>query len=509
MSFKKGFGKSAPSAAPKPSTGISLGFSFKQLEEDEEDEDLTAFTGKYEKLVEESQKAQKKSHERTPSNSSVSSSSSAPGEIKALEKATSDGLTEGIKVPLRPAYSLPIESTSSPIRTAARAKFETSKELFSGLKGKITDKISRTIEEFSGESSSSPSPEKEAAKPIALNISSNLGPVQKETVTLLHSSPPDTEISSASEQTSTVQNELSEKLPPPSSIVDSESLKDDSSSVKEEPLFLPARVRAYSAPVRETVSHLISEVSVEDHPLAKTDVDDDFEDVIEASEVESFTRNRQGSGGDSSEFYDPQDVEDNSKILVFEEHFTSDPAEDFTGHPAFVTSTQLKPRSKIKRLIKKKEPKTSAVATMSGLHYTPDEEIVSSFENKPPVPPREAEKESAKNSISIDTSCAVAPQPATSTILRQFSSESRGLPYQKLCTVTIVLFAYLIVPLPSYLSGFIMGVLLASLGWALYMWLMEPPRIPEPVLLLPIDDEPPPVPEMKITTEGEEFLYKV
>lgn len=513
MSFKKGFTK-GQSSVSKQAAGVTIsGFSFKQLEEDEDDEDLTAFTGKYEKLVEESQKAHKKGHERTPSNSSVSSTSSVPGEIKSFEKAISEGAGEGAKIPLKPAASLPLESANSPIRTTARAKFETSKELFSGLKGKITDKISKTIEEFSGESSSStPSPDKEVVRQLPGQTGST-GLVEKETVTLLHSSPPSSETSAPSTETSasSVQGNPDQKEEVLSfSVVGSETAsglkKIPSSVVKEMPSFTQARTRALSAPPKEATVSLHSSGLVEDHPLAKADTEDDFEDVIEPLEVEPLPKSGHSVSDDVSEFYDPHSLETGTHIRVHEEHFTTEPAEDFTGHPAFMTTTQLKPRSKIKRLMKKNEPKTSAIATMSGLHFTPDEEIASPFQTKPATASKEQEK-AEQNSASNNKPVLISSDSTSGILLRQFSAENRGLLYQRLSVVAVVLFAYLIVPLPSYISGFIMGSLLASLGWFVYMWLIEPPHLPEPVILTPIE-EPLPVPEMKVT-DGEEFLYKV
>ncbi|CAL1530821.1 unnamed protein product [Lymnaea stagnalis] len=470
-----------PSNAARGSLSLS-GFSFKQLE-DQDEEDLTAFTGKYEKIIEESQKVGKKVQERTPSTSSISSTSSVPGESKFPEKCSSEPIVDSQKSTLK---SLPLESTNSPLRNAARAKLESSKELFSGLKGKITDKISRTIEEFSGDSSNSPSPDKERPKSFPLPRSNSFGPVEKENINLLHSAPPEKELPSpGQEKDMAIANEIIVSSLPLNSLSPKEMLV---SSSEAGGLFPE------------------ESISIVDHPLAHTDGDDGFEDVIEPHVVDP-KKNKLSLNEDGCEFHDAhlEEVKDiHSKIEVLEEYFTSEPSEDFTGFPGFSTSTQLKPRSKLHRLIKKKEPKTSAVATMSGLHYTPDEEIADPFEarlsNEIKEQHQDLPQEEKKSSSNLIES-------KSSKLLRHLSLDSLPvLPYQKLATVIIVIFAYLIVPLPTYVSGFLMGALLTSSGWGIYLWLMQPPSPQEPYVPQPVTEAP--FPEMKVTNEADEGIYK-
>ncbi|XP_005101302.1 testis-expressed protein 2 [Aplysia californica] len=470
MSFKKGLGK--PSRPPPPKQGqgkgsVSLsGFSFKQLEEDEDDEDLTAFTGKYDKLVEESHRVQKQkpSSERTFSSSSVSSTSSAPAELRSLEqqpeKVVSGGSSsvDGVgvrppllstgsfpmdKPPLKPAISLPVDvaAHNSPIRERAKAKLETSKEIFSGLKGKITDKISRTIEEFSGDSSSSPSPEKEKQKLLPVEKPSEREPVVKENVTLFRSSG-----------------------------------------------------------------------IVEDHPLAHLEVEDDFEDVIE-DVISASLQKEPSTEDDTLVFHEPEGRgTPDSEMLMFEEHFISEPTEDFTGMPGLSTSTQLKSRSKIKRFMKKKEPMTSAVAHMSALHFTPDEDLAKPLFRKPTSDDSQADNTASQGAAPEKSEVPSSPfsDSTANAILRQLSfADNRPVPVQKLIVISLFVFAYLILPLPSYMSGFIMGSLLATASCGFYLWLMEPPPPSEPFTLPPVEDlPPPPVPEMKVGLEGEECRHK-
>ena len=73
-------------------------------------------------------------------------------------------------------------------------------------------------------------------------------------------------------------------------------------------------------------------------------------------------------------------------------------------------------------------------------------------------------------------------------------------PWHKIGAVVIALFAYMIVPLPSYLSGMCVGAALATLVFMVYNWLNIPP-IPKPEFILPDISKLPPlqVPEMKDT----------
>ncbi|GFO02316.1 testis-expressed sequence 2 protein-like [Plakobranchus ocellatus] len=514
MNFKKGFGRAPRPIAPshtssqaKGSAGVALsGFSFKQLEEDEDGEDLTSYTGKYEKVVEHSQKAIKRDQERSMSTSSVSSTSSGQEDIKPDKNPSARG-TQVDTESKQHSKTQSIDVAGSPLRLAARQKIETSKELFSGLKGKIADKISRTIDEFSGDQSPKGSPEKEIAKPIlnddSHNESSDVDLVVKETVPVLRSAPPqhDTDLSKNERGKEQANSEKQDEEEEPKIDDLSQDKKPVSAknSVSDEDVDEQSNV-----PVSETITPSAQSVSVEDHPLANLDGEDDFEDVLETSS----TKRNLSVLDDSTEFHDPQNTSgEAADFLMFHEHF--DNVVDPNDASGFSTSTKVKSRSVIKRL-GKKERKTSAVATMSALHDAPDEELVVSGEAEKTVlasSQKASEPKKHPSSLNIPVTNSSQPNNTSPLGIGILSLDPRSLPYQKLVAVAVALFAYLIVPLPSYLSGLIMGVLLSSVGWGVYMWLTEPPKQPEPFIIPPLE-EAPPVPEMKITTEAEEFTYK-
>ncbi|XP_033737107.1 testis-expressed protein 2-like [Pecten maximus] len=87
-------------------------------------------------------------------------------------------------------------------------------------------------------------------------------------------------------------------------------------------------------------------------------------------------------------------------------------------------------------------------------------------------------------------------------------SDLTAVPVRKLTAGSIFIFLYWILPLPSYLSGLLMGIFLASAGWAVYLWLNKPPTLEPPIERIPVSQLPPMVvPEMKdvVTEDG---VYK-
>ncbi|RUS89809.1 hypothetical protein EGW08_002421 [Elysia chlorotica] len=495
MNFKKGFSRAQRPAAPSQQssqakgTGVSLsGFSFKQLEEDEDGEDLTSYTGKYEKIVEQSQRTQKRD-ERSMSTSSVSSNSSGHEDLKPEKNNSASHYDVNPKFQTK---NVPSESTGSPLRAAARQRIETSKELFSGLKGRIADKISKTIDEFSGDQSPKGSPENELAK--AVHDIDSIGDTQdlvvKETVPILRGGPPDKKLLNKDTDSRLLDKDNSEQ-----SIVTKEKLPlSAKSSVSEE-----EGIDTADGQSAGPSSLNLDSVCVEDHPLAVAEEEDEFEDIEEYKESSSVLEN--------SSYHDPQSNSP-ADILMFDEHF--DKVEDSNHATGFSTSTKVKSRSVIKRL-GKKESKTSAVATMSALHDTPDEELVFSDHGSETPSSNGAEKKSEEKkralSLNIPDSKSLSAQSTSPAGHGVLSLDPWSLPYQKLVALAVILFSYMMVPLPSYMAGFIMGVVMATAGWALYTWLTEPPRPQEPFILPPLEKAPP-VPEMKITAETEEFTYK-
>ena len=85
----------------------------------------------------------------------------------------------------------------------------------------------------------------------------------------------------------------------------------------------------------------------------------------------------------------------------------------------------------------------------------------------------------------------------------------KHIPVWKILGALSLLFLYVMLPLPSYMNGMIMGLFLSSTGWSLYLWIKKPRMPREAIPDLPLDKLPPmPVPEMK-EPKGEDGCYKV
>ena len=80
---------------------------------------------------------------------------------------------------------------------------------------------------------------------------------------------------------------------------------------------------------------------------------------------------------------------------------------------------------------------------------------------------------------------------------------------QKTIAAVVAIFAYLIIPLPSYVSGMVAGAIMAGGGLLFYQWWTAPPKPREPFVLPELDTLPPlKVPEMK-ESKNEDGNFKV
>ncbi|XP_076458729.1 testis-expressed protein 2-like [Babylonia areolata] len=409
MSFKRS--SKPPARPPPPRGGLSLGgMSFKKLEDEEEEEDLT-ISDKYASLLQQS---------RTSSLSSAPTNVTLPAKSGSFTSAAS-APTESKTDPL----SSDAEDTdkSSPLRKGNKAAFEY-KEILTGLKGKIQEKINKTIEDLSGgESSASVTPDKEHPLLGCLNETAEVAPNQ----VFNH------------DEASTKGTALRRRASSPSHAVRPNSMP------------RPPTVRSVS---EERPAPVVSEDRKPEQSSAP----------LIADEAQ----------------------EDEENILVFEEHFKEEPIEDFTG--GLTTSTVAHSRSKLKSL-KKKHPKTVAMVSMSGLMKpaNPTEE------NKR----KEGETPSKKPEALRKDSAVASPHRGTS-FMRLVSQDVQSVPWPKLVVFTSCVFAYLIIPLPSYMSGLIAGCVLTSLAWMAYNWLLQPAPPKQMPKLTPIEDLPPmEIPEMK------------
>ncbi|XP_041363565.1 testis-expressed protein 2-like [Gigantopelta aegis] len=390
-------------SASKLSTG-GLGISFKSLEEEDED-DLTIFTGKFDRVVEENkiQKACERGTVRV-------TTKPGPAEQPTLSKHHSS------------APALDELDKSSPTKKNKSSVFEY-RDILSGIKDKITDtkeKITDTIQkklEISSDSSSNTSPEKETVEVVKEDKSPNeyvkvepVDPFAKEEI--------------IEERTSLFRGEIGVKR----------------------------------------------EIMPENDPLLNPPTDDGaFDDEMDGLR---------------------DDLMDD--IEVIDEYYSNEPMEDFTGSPNI--SMSVKQRSKLKRLGKKKL-QTSATVSMSKL-------VDSSRVDEENCTPSNAPY--STDSPRVAPSCPVIQQDSANTQ----SKTARHIPVQEMTAIAMCVFAYYIIPLPDYLSGFVMGCLFVSIGILLHAWLYQPPKPREP-FKLPLLEELPPM-ELPVMKEpvSENGIFK-
>jgi len=208
----------------------------------------------------------------------------------------------------------------------------------------------------------------------------------------------------------------------------------------------------------------------------------------------------------------PEDLE-NAAIAIIEEYYSIEPKEDFTGMPSLPQSNSYgefpRQRSGLRKLISGKNAKPATApaspVSMSKL-MTKKEDMEEAAgveeENKSSVSPDQSmgTNKSINNTTGSKKVTGVLVKTAKDTVI---------LPVKRLTAGILIIFLYLILPLPSYISGMLMGIFIASLGWGAYVWITKPvPRKPTPERV-PVSKLPPMVlPEMKdvVTEDG---VFKV
>lgn len=430
MSFKRG---PKPARPPPPRGTLSLGeLRFKKLEQEEE-EDLTIFTDKYASVLQQSR--------NSSSPAGLSSVSKVASESSTVKPADLSSALGSDVVPLEVDHSSPSK------KVTGKSVFEY-KELLSGAiknyKDRITEKISKKIEDLSGESSASTSPDKEqpVAGPLDILQDRSLESLQ-QTQIVKKSSPVQTW---ECEQAVVFKLGSAQKLP----------------DMEEKMQGSPEKKTAGSTTVK-----------VNKLPL-------EGEDEEEGEE------------------------EEENVIKVHEEYYSELP-EDFAGHPGITASTALRPRSKLQGLKKKNAKMSAATMSMSKLMRTP--EMAGAAKGK-----ETTSDQSDSANIKSDDKDNVTP---VDELKQQKSAanypthDQNSVPWQKLLTFMAGVFAYFIIPLPSFLSGMLTGCLLTSMVWVIYGWLIQKPKPRESVQLVPIKDLPPiDIPEMKEPLQ-EDGIFKV
>ena len=188
--------------------------------------------------------------------------------------------------------------------------------------------------------------------------------------------------------------------------------------------------------------------------------------------------------------------EDTDDLNLIDEYFIPESGEDFSDLPGVVPMVRQRkkfPFKKVKPVI------PPAPISMSKLSKDLKEDPVKTVR-----PDNKVEKNETVDNLANNV--AVIAKDKVNTVV---NLAGRNIPVWKLVCGVCLLLIYWIVPLPSYFNGLIAGLILSSAGWALYLWVMQPPKPREVIPELPLDKLPPmPVPEMK-EPKGEDGCYKV
>ncbi|KAK3091537.1 hypothetical protein FSP39_020588 [Pinctada imbricata] len=98
--------------------------------------------------------------------------------------------------------------------------------------------------------------------------------------------------------------------------------------------------------------------------------------------------------------------------------------------------------------------------------------------------------------------------PQTSSVPTHNTSQKQHVPWKNIITASVVVTFYWIIPLPSYISGLIMGVFLTTLCSIAYIKLTTPPPPRPDPQPLPLDQLPPFImPEMK-DVKTEDYVFR-
>lgn len=221
-----------------------------------------------------------------------------------------------------------------------------------------------------------------------------------------------------------------------------------------------------------------------------------FEDLEDSGEFKSATD--QELDDETAYFDTNQDDKGASglaaiddKLEINEEYFNTT-GDDFSDLPGVIPMIRQRKRFQNLRKIKPVVP----VAPVS----------MSKLSQKIPEPEPVTEKsDSSPKKIQLEIQTNNSEN--TETVITIHGTK---IPVKKCVTCIVVLFLYMLIPLPSYISGMLIGIMLSSAGWMLYLWVNQPARPREPIPEdLPLDKLPPLlVPEMK-EPKGDDCCYKV
>ncbi|OWF37881.1 testis-expressed protein 2-like [Mizuhopecten yessoensis] len=207
-------------------------------------------------------------------------------------------------------------------------------------------------------------------------------------------------------------------------------------------------------------------------------------------------------------------VDSTGTIQIVDDFFPTEPSDSSVG--ANVQSNELRQRknSSLKKILKNKGSKASNSPTGTPVS-------MSKLMTKNDTEDQDIEVQSANteffdaSDMDLTSNNSVQSDPISGNDQKLKlptghvkMSDLTAVPVRKLTAGSIFIFFYWILPLPSYISGMLMGMFLACAGWAVYLWLNKPPTQKPPIERLPVNKLPPMVvPEMKdvVTEDG---VYK-
>ena len=260
------------------------------------------------------------------------------------------------------------------------------------------------------------------------------------------------------------------------------------SPTKSEPIKIKERTNSFNSFTADFESSLEKSGTKDDNYSAG--------EINGISSIDNETQYFEMSG--ESEMNEESKMGSFEGLNVVEEYYNPEVAADFSDLPGVIPMV----RQRKKFHVMKSKPAVPPVP-MSMLRLSKDLKEDPVEPQKPEAPVASEKNGSNEN---ITNSIAIIAKDKLHTIV---NVAGKNVPVWKIICGMIVMFLYLILPLPSYINGLIAGAILSSAGWTLYLWMMRPRKPREAIPDLPLDQLPPmPVPEMK-EPKGEDGCYKV
>ena len=452
MSLKRS--SKPPARPPPPRVGLPVGMSFKKLEQghEEEDEDVT-ISDKYASIVQ---------HARSASAASVASRSSVAESNGAHSASTLVSATSKTDS----GTTVAEEEAASSQRKGG--KYVEYKEMLYGLKGRIQEKITKTIEDISGESSTTSRIQERLGKPsedVSSNSTSNCK--VKEISKTAEDAPGDT--------SSRVSLDSEQEVP-----MASDQQSDATTASEENPR--ETILKATSVKVQAAITETDAKPTSVSRPARQ-----DSEEKQGAGETSFKAEALQSTCSAAS------DDKGNDCTVLHEDHLSQEPFEDFAGNND--TNTTLRFRSKMKL-----QTETSV----------PVEPAAGPSTVKTTVTVAEGDNHQSTNRMPAGSDNNSKPEPAKSKPFKHLISlDLLGSHWQKGVALILFFFVFFILYMPPYICGLIMGCVLTSSCLAMYTWIMQPPPVKEAPTLTPLEDMPPmEIPEMDETNFAD-GVYKV